>query len=185
MGGLYLLLLAFSHLAIFDSTLSPLALLGRRLSALDLAADPRWLYHSVLYGLVAQNPLWGIGLGNFALRAAAELRMDTLASAHSVWLAHLVEGGIIGLGALLALVAAVMKRLFAGLRAGRDGALSWYYPLLGICAGLAAMSAQYLTFGDRFDPHFWFWAAVGLRLSAMAVMQEPPSDSVNSQMPMR
>jgi len=166
LGGLYLLLLAFSQLSIFDSTLSPLAMLVRRLSALDLAMDPRWLYHSVLYQLFAGSPVWGIGLGNFALGAAAQLRMETLASAHSVWLAHLVEGGLIGAGALLVLVGAIARKIILGWRVGRRS--EWRYPLIGVTAGLAAMSVQYLTFGDRFDPHFWFFAALALRMSVEA-----------------
>jgi O-antigen ligase len=166
LGALYLLLLAFSQLSVFDSTLSPLAMLARRLSALDLAMDPRWLYHGVLYQLFAGSPVWGIGLGNFALAAAGQLRMETLASAHSVWLAHLVEGGIIGLGALLVLIGALGRRVISGWRAGR--ACAWRIPLIGVTAGLTAMSVQYLTFGDRFDPHFWFFAALALRISVEA-----------------
>jgi len=143
-----------------------LAMLARRLSALDLAMDPRWLYHGVLYQLFAESPVWGIGLGNFALSAAAQLRMETLASAHSVWLAHLVEGGLIGAGALLVLVGAIARKITLGWRAGRRN--EWRYPLIGVTAGLAAMSIQYLTFGDRFDPHFWFFAALALRMSVEA-----------------
>lgn len=174
-GGvcLYLGLLVFSQLPTFDATLSPWAMVARRLSAVDLALDPRWRYHEVLNGLFAGNPVWGIGLGDFALQGAALLQMNTLASAHSVWLSHLVEGGLIGIVALGGLIVAVSVPIARGLRAGAQSV--WHVPLIGVTAGILAMSVQYLTFGDRFDPHFWFWIAVALRLSS--VMQAPLSQS--------
>jgi O-antigen ligase len=152
LAGLVVASLAFSalsYLPIFDATLSGFELISGRLSPGYLVSDPRVLYFGVLADLAGSHPIWGVGLGNYAMLGASELGINVLLSAHSVWAAHWVEGGLIGLAVLIGLFVTVGKQLVRHLRTARTTV--WFFPLVGLIAGIAAMSAQYLTWGDRFD----------------------------------
>ena len=136
-----------------------------------MANDPRLLYASVLWETAAAHPVMGVGLGNFALAGAARVGSLGIMSAHNVWGAHLVEGGMVGLAILLFLAGAVVRLLWIGLRDGRRAGHPWMIPLAGLSAGLLAMGLQYLTWGDRFDPYCWFVAALAMLVAGMILKE--------------
>jgi len=174
-GVAYAVFSLLAHLPIFESSLSTAGLIAGRLSPEYLLIDPRIIYIQVLSETALSSPIWGIGLGNYAIAGASALGLNVLLSAHSVWAAHWVEGGAIGLIVLLGLFAAIARRLAAGLRHLRRN--EWYFPLLGLTAGIAAMSAQYITWGDRFDPYFWF--VIALAFAVINIAMRPHTETTS------
>lgn len=137
-------------LAILFLTLGDASPYAKRLGTLLDLGDKGYLVRAEVWKdalrAVRDHPLWGTGLGTFAVSANPYFRSDQgvfWAHAENVYVELLIEGGVVGFGLALAFLAGVALRVRRALAAGpsdSDRAL-----LLGGCAGLAALSAQFVS----------------------------------------
>lgn len=124
--------------------------------------DPRVIYLQTLWTTFLQCPLLGVGIGNYGIYGAARLGMDVVLSAHSIFLNALVETGVIG---FLVLSSIIIHFFWTAVRAIRQTrGLSPYPLLVGVTAGVFAMTVQYCSYGDRPGFHFLFMLALGYAL---------------------
>ncbi len=133
-----------------------------RMDVERLEADPRILYMQTLWATFSHYPLLGVGVGNYGLFGAAQLGIDVVLSAHSIFLNALVETGIIG----IVVLASLLGHFFvSSIRATLRSRGHAPFPLLvGVSAGVLGMTLQYCTFGDRPGFHFLFMLAIGYSL---------------------
>ncbi len=134
-----------------------------------------------------QQPLVGIGWGNFGRTAASSgfslgANVHVLPSTHNTYLNFLVAGGVLLLGTyllLLGAVIAVLWRLSAGFR--RLGAIPPY--VLAAWAALAAYAAPAIAFDNNFAiyTNIVFWsllgATVGVAIAGLAGGDKTPAVS--------
>ncbi len=166
-GAVILLLLVgtvaiFQASGLFESSTSIWDLIALRMNGDLLLADPRVEQGQILLQTWLAHPLLGVGIGNYGVFAAAALGSPLLISANSVFLAALVENGLVGFLLLTALPLLFLFRMWRLAPHVRDYAAYPY--LVGIGAGIFAMTAQYFTFGDRPGFYYLFLLAIGYAL---------------------
>jgi hypothetical protein len=166
-GGLLVLLLLgtvsiFQVSGLFENADSIFDLIALRMDGELLLADPRIEQGQVLLSTWLQHPFLGIGIGNYGIFAASALGTPLLISANSVFLCALVENGIPGFVLLTSLPLLFFFRLWRLAPRVRDYAAYPY--LIGIGAGVFAMTTQYFTFGDRPGLYYLFALALGFAL---------------------
>lgn len=154
--------LALKSLGYFRFDLDIWELMQLRMDIERLGTDPRVLYLQTLWATFTQYPLLGVGIGNYGFFGAAQLGMDVVLSAHSVFLNALVETGIIGFAVLCAVVAHFFWSSFSAIHRSRG--LASFPMLVGISAGVFGMTLQYCSFGDRPGFHYLFMIALGYAL---------------------
>ncbi len=148
-----------SFIGYFRFDLGLWELIQLRLDAGALESDPRVAYAATLWQTFKEYPVLGVGIGNYGLFGAAAHGLPVVLSAHSIFLNALVETGVIGFLALSAFVAHFFWRTYRVSRQARD--LAVYPYLIGIGAGVFAMTLQYLTFGDRPSFYYLFLITIG------------------------
>jgi hypothetical protein len=129
-----------------------------RLDTATIAADPRLPYILVLAESFMQNPILGVGAGNFALLAPALTGSDQLHSAHGIFWSALADYGLLGLAALAAAYAAVIMKLNRAIRRSPDR--SDQIVMIGLFSSLCGLAFQFLFCADR--PPFYLLLLLGL-----------------------
>ena len=137
-------------------------LMQLRMDVDRLEADPRVLYMQTLWSVFSQYPVLGVGIGNYGLFGAAQLGMDVILSAHSIFLNALAETGVIGFALLAGIVTHYFVSAVRAILAARGQAA--FPALVGVSAGVLGMTIQYCSFGDRPGFHYLFMLALGYAL---------------------
>jgi O-antigen ligase len=151
---------------------------GRNLNLPTSIASRAVLFKAAL-GMTADAPVLGIGTGtfleespNYGAEALAPLVFDgrTRDNAHNYFLQTLAEQGVVGLLALITmLAAALVPALRTMLRRGNDGLLTW------VAAGVGASILTWMTGHPLLltEAALMFWLFVGV----LAGLSEPPAAS--------
>jgi probable O-glycosylation ligase (exosortase A-associated) len=132
------------------------------------SAQGRWNDLTVAVGIVAQNPLVGVGLGQNVL-ALNEHRGETWREIHNVYLQYAVDLGLPGLGLFLWLFVALFRT--AG-RVRRRAAREPVIRNVGIVAGSVQAALVGFAVAAFFHPvayQFYFFCIAGLALAVRNV----------------
>ncbi|MFW6282598.1 MAG: O-antigen ligase family protein [Minisyncoccales bacterium] len=111
--------------------------------------------------MLRDNPLRGVGAGNFQEKYAGEYRQPnttTTVHAHNNLLHFTAEAGILGLFTFIFLMYSILKVLVKGLKQVEDK--NWYLFLLSGVGAFIVFNIQGLTefnFGDTEPLHFFFF----------------------------
>ena len=155
-------------------TVVPEGYLERLSTITDISADPtgsaqgRWSDLTVAAGLVAHNPLTGVGLGQNVL-ALNQQRGATWREVHNVYLQYAVDLGLPGLALFLWLFVALFRT--AG-RVRRRHATDYGSRDIGIIAGSVQAALIAFSVAAFFHPvayQFYFFFVAGLGLAVQNV----------------
>jgi hypothetical protein len=126
-----------------------------------LRSEQRLWYFPFLIGLFRTYPILGVGYGNYPLYQVFGFNLGGIAGAYGVFWQSLVETGVVGFGALVALVGAAIVAIVRALRV--DGV--WRPYLVGWLGSIVGLMVPYLFFGDRFS--LYVWVTLGLAMSTV------------------
>ncbi|HWR98262.1 MAG TPA: O-antigen ligase family protein, partial [Candidatus Methanoperedens sp.] len=165
-----LIIAAAGALALAAVLLLPSSLRTRALSTADLSSNvERLLLWETAWNMIRDRPILGVGVGNYASAQDAYIREEvpltmTRTHVHNIWLQAAVERGVLGMLALLWLLAAVVAAATRALRralpvGGRQRAMA--------AASLAALIGFLIdglvqnNLGDS-QATLLFWLAAGV-----------------------
>ena len=150
----------------------------------DRATEGRLASWQVAWKLFAENPLLGVGPGNFnpyyqdtALELGLIFRGEDR-SAHSLYLELLAEIGLVGLGAFLLILIAAGLSVARAVRIARDRGeprLARHYAAFG--AGLAAYLTAMVFLHDSYPRFLLLTIGLGVELSRHARLRAPAAVS--------
>jgi hypothetical protein len=150
---------ALSKIGFFQDSFSTLgSVLTGRFDLERILFDPRVMYFMILIESFQQNPVLGVGAGNFALIAPAMMGTDTIHSAHGLLWTALADFGAVGLAALLAVFAYVLNRINKAISFSTSS--SERVILVGLFAAICGLIVQSLFCNDR--PPFYLILLLGL-----------------------
>ncbi|HKY22402.1 MAG TPA: O-antigen ligase family protein [Vicinamibacterales bacterium] len=133
----------------------------------NVAAEQRLPFIPFLFGLWRRYPVLGVGYGNYPL-----YQLDSfgggIAGAYGLYFQALVESGVLGLGALLAMIGAYYVTMWRALE--RASATEWWPWLAGSACAFTGLMIQYFTFGDRFGMYAWVF--IGLSMAMVNVVND-------------
>jgi O-antigen ligase len=128
---------------------------------INVAAEQRLPFIPFLLGLARDYPVLGVGYGNYPFYQIDRFG-GGIAGAYGLYFQSLVETGVLGLAALLALIGAVYLHLWRALHGA--AAAQWGPWLAGCIAGLTGLWIQYFTFGDRLSAYMWVFMGLSMAL---------------------
>lgn len=137
-----------------ESVTSFWSIIAERLDWQGIIMDPRVAYFLVLWEVVSENPILGVGAGNFGVLGSAMLGANVLISAHGVPWAALAEFGLLGFTALMVAFGAIMFSLGRSIR--RCKIQSQRVVMIGLFASLTALLINTCTGADRPPFHLIF-----------------------------
>jgi len=117
--------------------------------------------------LFLEHPVLGVGLGSYPLYQAAHLGSNVLGTAFGVFWQSLVETGVIGFAAFVAVLVRLYHLMIRGWGRSRGG--PWQPYLLGYLASFAGLMVQHLSFGDRLT--FYTWFLMGVAVSTVRLVE--------------
>ncbi|GAB4259842.1 O-antigen ligase family protein [Thermincola ferriacetica] len=128
--------------------------------------DRKWL-RAAAWNMFREKPLFGVGFGNFGYlynnyRPADTPKFDFYARAHNQYLEILAEMGLLGFGALLAVLVQLVITVWKSLKYGPAQEIKGV--ILGLFASLAAIGVHGYSFGIMF--HNYVWVIMGLTYAA-------------------
>lgn len=152
----------------FDSAIT--TVLNRvRFQSATVQSEQRLWYFPFLLGLVREYPVLGVGYGNYPVYQVFAFGLYGIAGAYGVFWQALVDTGVIG---FVALIAVIFRALWALSRAlTTTTSLEWRPYLVGWTGALAGLSVAHLFFGDRFS--LYMWVAMGLAMSTVRLALRP------------
>ena len=134
---------------------------------INVAAEQRLPFIPFLFGLWKQYPVLGVGYGNYPL-----YQLDAfgggIAGAYGLYFQALVETGVVGLGALIAMLGAYYVIMWRALQRARG--TEWWPWLAGCICAFTGLMIQYFTFGDRFSVYVWVF--IGLSMAMVNVVND-------------
>lgn len=133
-------------------------IIAGRMNLVDLATDPRIQFLIVLWDVFANNPILGVGAGNFSIFAAAALDAPVLVSAHGVLWEALAEFGLVGFLLLLSAFVSIFVSLIKAIRRCDDTASRAL--LVGFLSAMTALFLNSFTGSDR--PPFYLIFCMGM-----------------------
>jgi O-antigen ligase len=136
--------------------------------------DRRLLIWKANIYYIQHNPVWGIGFGNFALRAAeygnffGNLSAQYANSSHNMYLSILTETGIPG---FLFFISAIIYMLVKLLRLRLQALKTKNLLLFSLTNILVSLVGVYLVHGIVADVHLWeyFWIIIGISQGLLIV----------------
>lgn len=131
----------------------------------NIAAEQRLTFLPFLLQVAKEHPTLGVGYGNYPLYQLDRFG-GGIAGAYGVFFQALVESGVIGLAALLALVGAYYVIMLRAIRRAKDS--EWAPWLTGCVAAFTGLMIQHFTFGDRFS--LYVWVFMGLSMATVNVV---------------
>jgi O-antigen ligase len=146
-----------------ESTTSFWSIIVERLDWQHIIMDPRVAYFLVLWEVVSENPILGVGAGNFGVLGSAMLGANVLISAHGVPWAALAEFGLLGFAALMVAFGTVMISLGKSIR--RCKIQSQRVVMIGLFASLTALLINTCTGADRPPFHLIFLLGIAATYS--------------------
>jgi len=129
-----------------------------------LTTEQRLWYVPFLAALVREHPLLGIGFGNYPLYQVFAFDLYGVAGAYGVFWQALVETGIAGLAAVVALM---ITSIVVVHRAVHRASPEWRPYLVGWAASLVGVFVPYFFFGDRLN--MYVWVAMALAVATVRV----------------
>lgn len=163
-GAFLVLIVVFPHLAIQD----------RMVLGSHVTSGAREALARLTIEIVKENPLLGIGAGNFSSEASRYLwaTHDLLYAAqplpHNVYLGALAETGIVGFVVYAAWHIALLLQIVWSIRNSSDP------PVLALAIGLLSSYSAYL-FMIQFNPAWtdkYFWAMMGLSAALARILRQ-------------
>lgn len=139
----------------------------------NVTNEQRLWYLPLLFHLVKEYPVLGVGYGNYALYQVFAFNLYGIAGAYGLFSEALVDTGVIGLAALVTLVAACAWALLRAI--ARDPRSQWRPYLVGWLASLAGSFTAYIFFADRLSVAAW--VALGLTAATVRVARQTPAVS--------
>lgn len=127
-----------------------------RLAFDALRATGRWQYPAFSLDFWVNRPalwLFGTGIGNFGLHAAAHFGSSIIIGAYSLPVQILAETGLLGLVAFSLLIGRAYVILFHALKLSRGTVWEAYF--VGYLASLTALFGQHMFFADRLPLYVW------------------------------
>lgn len=177
-GGTAAALLSVGAMA-FTPFLHPTAPFIIELPALDLTLAPsgRLMIWSDAVRNFFADPVFGRGIGSDAVQVRFQPpsgRLQTLSDAHNVFLSVAVQCGILGLGALVALIIHIVRRTLP-LEAGRSSA-----GLVRLAVGLGLLNGLvFQGLGGSFEDARHLWVALGLLLASDRIARQSATNPVS------
>lgn len=138
------------------------------LSASSVGGEQRLWYQSLLFGLIQEYPLLGVGYGNYPLYQLTRFDLYGIAGAYGIYWQSLVETGVIGFVSLIAMLFVALRTLRRGMTRQDPG--PWRPYLAGWMASLTGLFVAHLFLGDRLSLHTW--AAFGFAMAAAKLASE-------------
>ncbi len=140
------------------------------LSASSVGAEQRFWYQMLLFELLQDYPLLGVGFGNYPLYQLAKFDLYGIAGAYGIYWQSLVETGLVGFASL-------MLMLFMALRVTRRAMIGldaspWRPYLAGWIASITGLFVAYLFHGDRLS--IYVWVVFGLAMATTLVVRGEP-----------
>lgn len=136
---------------------------------INVAAEQRLPFIPFILGLTKEFPILGVGYGNYPLYQLERFG-GGISGAYGLYFQALVETGLLGLCALLALIVAYYYTMWKAIRRARHG--EWGPWLTGCMAGFTGLMIQYFTFGDRFSEYAWVF--IGLSMALVNIVDAEP-----------
>lgn len=170
-GGTAAALLFVGAMA-FTPFLHPTAPFVIDLPALDLTLAPsgRLMTWSDAVRTFLADPVFGRGIGSDAVQVRFQPptgRLQTLSDAHNVFLSVAVQCGILGLGALVALIVHIVRRTLS-LELGQGSA-----GVVRLAVGLGLLNGLVVQgLGGSFEDARHLWVALGLLLASDRIARE-------------
>lgn len=131
------------------------------LNPVNVAAEQRLPFIPYLLGLAREYPVLGVGYGNYPLYQIDRFG-GGIAGAYGLYFQALVETGLLGLGALLAIIGVYYVTMWRALRRARE--TEWAPWLVGYIAAFTGLMIQYFTFGDRMSEYVWVFLGLSMAL---------------------
>jgi O-antigen ligase len=132
---------------------------GESQSGLERSTESHLKFRAEAVGMFLENPVFGVGLGNFGDNAG---QPERLSSAHAYGFTFLAEGGIVGVAVLLLFMGSFLVPVRRALRR-EGGHTSWRPYLLGIyiCL-LLLMFDNLLIYNTLLRDTSWILLGLGL-----------------------
>lgn len=138
------------------------------LSAASLAGEQRLWYFRMLLELFREHPVLGVGYGNYGLYQVSAFDLYGIAGAYGIYWQALVETGVMGTAALMAMLGAVLWFAFCAWL--RHPSSQWRPYLAGLFASLLGLLAAHLFMGDRFS--LYTWVAFGIAMAVVRLAEQ-------------
>lgn len=147
-------------LGFFASSATSLwAIVYERFDIQKIVMGPRAQYFLVLYESVKNNPVLGLGAGNFAVMAPSATESDAVHSAHGLLWAALADFGLLGFAALASFFGFIMYYLYKAIKRAPKKSPEQIV-MTGLFAALSGLMFQALFVHDR--PQFYLILLLGL-----------------------
>ena len=113
----------------------------------------------------ADNPFFGVGLGNFGEYYAINYQAMTMAMTHSAYFSFLAETGAIGFTLEMILIVLIFRHLVLAISLARKSQdTDFYFLLIGLLSAYVVMLGANITY--HFYTQFYVWFFNGLAVAA-------------------
>lgn len=120
-------------------------------------------YFSWVPTLFKENPVLGVGIGNFTLIISSILRsQEVLISPTGVWGTVVAETGILGIVTFSSIILLYYVVMIKAIIKNRN--THWEPYLVGLTACFTGIMVQYISFGSRLGVYTWFLMGISMAI---------------------